>query len=77
MNSIRKYAAAGIKSPVTAYGAMLLLGKVLFTALSAQFDQDPATVADWNYVVETVIECVMFFMARDAAVSSKSTGVDE
>lgn len=43
-------------------------------ALKAQFDNDPATVADWGLVVALVIAAVGLLRARDNNKSSEEVG---
>lgn len=44
------------------------------SAISAHFDADPTTVADWGAVVAAVIAGVGLVMARDNKVSSEQAG---
>lgn len=44
------------------------------TALAAQFDNDPATVAQWSVVIPTVITSAGLLFARDANVTSEQQG---
>jgi hypothetical protein len=60
-----KTTAAGIGAILVAVGS----------ALSATFDADPATVADWGAVVAAVIAGAGLLFARDNNVSSEAAGV--
>lgn len=57
--------AAGIGAILVAAGS----------AISAHFDSDPLTVADWGSVVAAVIAGIGLIMARDAKVSSQEEGI--
>jgi len=59
-----KTSAAGIGAILVAVGS----------ALSATFDADPATVADWGAVVAAVIAGAGLLFARDNNVSSEAAG---
>jgi hypothetical protein len=59
-----KTTAAGIGAILVAVGS----------ALSATFDADPATVADWGAVVAAVIAGAGLLFARDNNVSSEAAG---
>jgi hypothetical protein len=43
----------------------------------AQFDQDPATVADWGAVLAALPVLIGLFYARDHDVSSEAAGIKE
>lgn len=59
------------KTTVAGIGAVLgLVG----TALAAQFDNDPETVANWSVVIPAVIAAVGLIFARDNGVSSEQAG---
>ena len=45
------------------------------TAVSAQFDNDPTTVANWGVVITTIIAGVGLLAARDNNVSSEDVGI--
>jgi hypothetical protein len=60
-----KTTAAGIGAILVAVGS----------ALSATFDADPATVADWGAVVAACIAGAGLLFARDNNVSSEAAGV--
>ena len=57
--------AAGIGAILVAAGS----------AMSAHFDNDPLTVADWGSVVAAVVAGIGLIMARDAKVSSQQEGI--
>lgn len=59
------------KTTVAGIGAILA---AIGTALHAQFDIDPATVADWSLVISTTIAGVGLLFARDNDKSSESVG---
>jgi hypothetical protein len=59
-----KTTAAGIGAILVAVGS----------ALSATFDADPATVADWGAVVAACIAGAGLLFARDNNVSSEAAG---
>lgn len=48
---------------------------LLASAISAQLDNDPATVAQWAIVIPAIIGCASGIFARDANVSSEQQGV--
>lgn len=52
-------------------GAILI---AIGSALGAQFDNDPATVADWGAVIAAVIAGVGLLFARDNKVTSEQAG---
>jgi len=52
-------------------GAILI---ALGSALSAQFDNDPATVPDWGSLIAAVVAGVGLLNARDNKVSSEQAG---
>jgi uncharacterized membrane protein YhiD involved in acid resistance len=60
-----KTSAAGIGAILVAVGS----------ALSATFDADPTTVADWGAVVAAVIAGIGLLAARDNGVSSEDAGI--
>lgn len=64
MKSSWKTTAAGIGAILVAVGS----------ALTATFDADPATVADWGAVVAAIIAGVGLIMARDNNVTSEQAG---
>jgi hypothetical protein len=47
---------------------------LIATALAAQFDNDPNTVAQWSIVVPTLITSLGLLFARDANVTSEQQG---
>lgn len=49
-------------------GAILI---AVGSALGAQFDSDPATVADWGAVIAAVIAGIGLLFARDNKVTSE------
>lgn len=59
-----KTSAAGI-------GAILI---AIGSALSAQFDNDPTSVADWGAVFAAVIAGIGLLFARDNKVTSEQAG---
>lgn len=64
MKSSWKTTAAGIGAILVAVGS----------ALTATFDADPATVADWGAVVAAIIAGAGLIMARDNNVTSEQAG---
>jgi uncharacterized membrane protein YhiD involved in acid resistance len=60
-----KTTAAGIGAILVAVGS----------ALTAMFDADPSTVADWGAVVAAVIAGVGLIAARDNDKSSQDVGI--
>lgn len=60
------------KTTATGIGAILV---AVGGALSATFDTDPATIADWSAVVAAIIAGVGLIFARDNGVSSEEAGV--
>jgi len=64
-NASWRTTAAGI-------GAMLIAAG---GALSATFDNDPSTVADWTAVIAAFIAGFGLIFARDNMVSSEGAGV--
>jgi hypothetical protein len=59
-----KTTAAGVGAILIAVGA----------AVSSQFDNDPATVADWGAVVAAVLAGIGLIFARDNKVTSEQAG---
>lgn len=59
-----KTTAAGIGAILVAVGS----------ALTATFDADPATVADWGAVIAAIIAGAGLIMARDNDVTSEQAG---
>ena len=59
-----KTTAAGIGAILVAVGS----------ALTAMFDADPATTADWGAVIAAVIAGIGLITARDNNVSSEQAG---
>lgn len=59
-----KTTAAGIGAILVAVGS----------ALTATFDADPATVADWGAVIAAIIAGAGLIMARDNNVTSEQAG---
>lgn len=49
---------------------------LLGSALAAQFDADPTTVAQWAVVIPAVIASAGLLFARDNNVSSEQAGVN-
>lgn len=64
MNGSWKTSAAGIGAVLVAVGS----------ALTAMFDNDPATLPDWGAVVAAVIAGIGLLFARDNNVSSEAAG---
>jgi uncharacterized membrane protein YhiD involved in acid resistance len=64
MSGSWKTTAAGIGAVLVAVGS----------AVTATFDADPATVADWGAVVAAVIAGIGLLFARDNNVSSEAAG---
>lgn len=65
MNASWRTTAAGIGAILIAVGG----------ALSATFDNDPTTVADWSAVIAAAIAGFGLIFARDNKVSSEQAGV--
>lgn len=59
-----KTTAAGVGAILVAAGS----------AMSAMFDNDPATVADWGAVIAAVIAGIGLISARDNNVTSEQAG---
>jgi hypothetical protein len=59
------------RTTVAGIGAILV---AIGGALSATFDNDPATVADWTAVVAACIAGFGLIFARDNKVSSEQAG---
>ena len=59
------------KTTAAGAGAILV---AIGSALSATFDADPATVADWGAVVAAVIAGIGLIFARDNKVTSEQAG---
>jgi hypothetical protein len=59
------------KTTVAGVGAILI---AVGAALSATFDTDPATVADWGAVVAATIAGIGLIFARDNNVTSEQAG---
>lgn len=64
MNGSWKTSAAGIGAVLVAVGS----------ALTAMFDNDPATLPDWGAVVAALIAGIGLLFARDNNVSSEAAG---
>jgi len=59
------------KTTTAGIGAILI---AVGSALSAQFDNDPTSVADWGAVIAAVIAGVGLLFARDNKVTSEQAG---
>lgn len=59
------------KTTTAGVGAILI---AIGSAMSAQFDSDPATVADWGAVIAAVIAGIGLIFARDNKVTSEQAG---
>jgi len=59
------------KTTATGIGAVLV---AVGGALSATFDNDPATAADWAAVIAAVIAGIGLIFARDNNVTSEAAG---
>ena len=59
------------RTTVAGIGAILV---AVGSALSATFDNDPMTVADWGTVVAAIIAGIGLITARDNDVSSEQAG---
>lgn len=59
------------KTTAAGVGAILV---AIGSALTATFDTDPATVADWGAVVAAIIAGVGLIVARDNNVTSEQAG---
>lgn len=59
------------KTTTAGIGAILI---AVGGALTATFDNDPATVADWGAVIAAVIAGVGLLFARDNGVTSEQAG---
>jgi hypothetical protein len=59
------------RTTVAGIGAMLV---AIGGAISATFDNDPATVADWTAVIAACIAGFGLLFARDNKVSSEKAG---
>jgi len=59
------------KTTTAGVGAILI---AVGSALSAQFDNDPTSVADWGAVIAAVIAGVGLLFARDNKVTSEQAG---
>lgn len=57
----------------TLSGVAGILG-LLGTALAAQFDNDPNTVAQWSVVIPAIITSAGLLFARDNNVTSEAAG---
>ncbi len=63
-----------MKSPKTTIAGIAAIVAVIGTALSHQFDADPATVPDWGLTVSVVIAAMVGLFARDSNVTSEQAG---
>lgn len=63
---------ASWRTTVAGIGAMLIAAG---GALSATFDNDPSTVADWTAVIAAFIAGFGLIFARDNKVSSEGAGI--
>lgn len=61
-------------SPRTSVAAILGFMALVAGQLKASFDNDPATMTDWNIVVEAVTILVIGLAARDNGVASEQAG---
>lgn len=59
------------RTTLAGIGAILV---AVGSAVTAIFDNDPATVADWGAVTAAVIAGIGLIMARDNKVSSEQAG---
>lgn len=57
----------------TAAGVAALIA-VIATAITAQFDGDPATIAEWGGVITAVFVALGFAASRDNDKSSEEVG---
>jgi|APGre2960657404_1045060.scaffolds.fasta_scaffold243246_2 uncharacterized membrane protein YhiD involved in acid resistance len=64
MSGSWKTSAAGIGAVLVAAGS----------AMTAMFDNDPATLPDWGAVIAAVIAGVGLLFARDNGVTSEAAG---
>ena len=64
MNKSWKTTTAGIGAILVAAGS----------ALTAMFDNDPTTVADWGAVIAAIIAGIGLIAARDNGVTSEQVG---
>jgi len=62
---------ASWRTTTAGIGAILI---AVGSALGAQFDNDPATVADWGAVIAAVIAGIGLLFARDNKVTSEQAG---
>lgn len=70
MNSL----SAGLRNPKTTVLGVLVFVQAAIAAAIAHFDGVAETVPDWNGVVTALIAAIALVLARDADVSSKSSG---
>lgn len=63
----------GFKNWKTTTAAIAAAVAAIGSAVAAQFDSDPATVANWSEVVTVVIFAVGLVMARDADKSTEQS----
>lgn len=59
------------KTTFAGVGAILI---AVGSALSAQFDNDPTSIADWGAVIAAVVAGIGLVFARDNKVTSEQAG---
>ena len=63
-----------MKSWKTTLGGIAAIVAAVATAVSAQFDNDPATVPDWTLVIGMITAGVGLVLARDNDKTSEQVG---
>jgi len=63
-----------VKSWQTTLAGIAAFLAVFFNQITAQFDSDPATIADWNLVVGAAAVAIGLILARDNNKSSEKVG---
>jgi hypothetical protein len=66
-----------MKSWKTTVAGIAALVAVIATAITAHFDSDPATVAEWGGVVTAIFVAAGFVASRDNDKSSEAVGANE
>ncbi len=63
-----------MKSWKTSLSGIAGIVGLIATGLSAQFDNDPATVAQWSIIIPAIIPAIGMLFARDNNVTSEQAG---
>jgi len=65
---------AGVNNPKTTLAGVLAFVVAAAECAQAQFDGDPATVAQWGVAISAALVAFALWQARDSDVSSEQAG---